>query len=82
MAVFKESFDAEEDDPMLNPAHVLVGTRARDKDLARAFAQWMGDRANGGGQDFIKGFKRNGLLLHAPAPEGVDPLEHRVKKLS
>ena len=82
MTVFKESFDAAEDDPMLNPAHVLVGSRARDKDLARVFAKWMGDRGNGGGQDVIKGFERNGLLLHAPAPEGVDPLEHRVKKLT
>jgi hypothetical protein len=41
LSVYKEAFDAAEDDPLLNPAHVLMGHRARGKTLADDFVQWL-----------------------------------------
>ena len=62
--VYKASTD-DESDPLLNPAHLLVGARAQNPDVAKAFAQWLvGSR----GQGFIIGFKKNGQQLYTPAP--------------
>jgi hypothetical protein len=52
---------------------VLAGTRARDKELAGAFMDWLvsGD----GGQKVIGTFAVNGVVLHSKAPEGVSGFE-------
>ena len=64
-----------ETDPLLNPAHLLVATGARNRDTAVAFADWMAK--DEGGQRVIEGFEKNGLVLYKAAPRGedaVDPL--------
>jgi ABC-type tungstate transport system permease subunit len=62
--IFKASTD-EADDPLLNPAHLLVGAKAPNPKTAAAFAEWIISPA---GQDVIKGFKKNGEQLYTPAP--------------
>lgn len=62
----------DEHDPLLNPAHLLVGTEAENKKTAEAFAQWMVQRE--GGQKVIREFARHGLVLYQEAPGDVDAL--------
>jgi ABC-type tungstate transport system permease subunit len=71
--VQKEAFDAAEDDPLINPAHVLVGTRARDLDIANLFVDWLVSRE--GGQKVIADFAVNDVVLHSPAPQGISGFE-------
>ena len=52
-------------DPLLNPAHMLVGTQALDPELTTAFAEWI---VNQNGQDVIRGLERNGEVLYTEAP--------------
>lgn len=62
-------------DPMLNPAHVLVGTHAKNRDMAVAFADWI--IMEDGGQKVIKNFEKYGALLYKTAPkeeENINPL--------
>ncbi|KAI0518097.1 putative extracellular tungstate binding protein [Xylaria bambusicola] len=56
--------DAE--DPLLNPAHLLVGAKAPNPERAvAAFAEWViSDR----GQDVIANFEKNGEKLYSAAP--------------
>ncbi|KAI1630214.1 hypothetical protein EDD37DRAFT_87328 [Exophiala viscosa] len=61
MIVFKESLD---DDSLRNPAHALVGSLARDQDLAEAFVEWLSQ--DDGGQKVVKEFAVNGTILYAP----------------
>lgn len=63
--IYKASTD-DADDPLLNPAHLLIGTRAKNKAVSKAFAEWMVEK--GGGQAVIVGFKKNGEQLYSPAP--------------
>ncbi|KAH6843178.1 hypothetical protein B0I37DRAFT_213861 [Chaetomium sp. MPI-CAGE-AT-0009] len=62
--IFKAATDDAED-PLLNPAHLLVGAKAPHPETAKAFAEWLVSSA---GQDVIKGFKKNGQQLYSPAP--------------
>ena len=62
----------------MNPAHLLVGTEAENKEMANNFADWM--IKEDGGQKVVKGFQKNGIDLYTTAPVGVDPLG-RVKGL-
>ncbi|AEO58645.1 hypothetical protein MYCTH_2306121 [Thermothelomyces thermophilus ATCC 42464] len=62
--VYKASTD-EADDPLLNPAHLLIGAKAANAETAQSFADWLVSPA---GQDVIKGFKKNGEQLYSPAP--------------
>ncbi|KAK3901584.1 hypothetical protein C8A05DRAFT_16257 [Staphylotrichum tortipilum] len=62
--IYKASTD-EADDPLLNPAHLLIGTKAPNPETAAAFAKWM---VSTSGQDVVKGFKKNGQQLYSPAP--------------
>ena len=73
LKVYKEAFDATGDDPLLNPAHVLVGARARDKDVAEAFVEWL--ISSDGGQTVIDTYAVDGVVLHSKAPEGVSGFE-------
>lgn len=56
---------------MLNPAHALVGTHGRNRDVANAFADWM--ITDEGGQKIVSEFGVNGVLLYTRAPK--DELE-------
>ncbi|KAK5675039.1 hypothetical protein LTS12_029583, partial [Elasticomyces elasticus] len=75
LKVFAEGKD-DENDPLLNPAHVLVGTKAKNKQTANEFADWI--IREDGGQRVVKSFKNDGHVLYSPIPVGVDPLG-RVK---
>ncbi|KAM3079230.1 hypothetical protein ACMFMF_004153 [Clarireedia jacksonii] len=66
MTIFKASTD-DEDDPLLNPAHILVGTRGTNRDMANRFADWMIMRD--GGQKVVQNFGVGGNILYSVAPE-------------
>ncbi|KAI0908253.1 putative extracellular tungstate binding protein [Ustulina deusta] len=62
--IYKAGTD-DASDPLLNPAHLLVGAKARNPDRAVAFAEWVvSDR----GQSVIAGFQKNNQTLYSPAP--------------
>ncbi|KAJ8069750.1 hypothetical protein OCU04_000174 [Sclerotinia nivalis] len=65
MSVFKAITDAL-DDPLLNPAHILVGTKGRNISMAHKFADWM--IARDGGQKIVEEFEVNGAILYSVAP--------------
>ncbi|KAF2732257.1 extracellular solute-binding protein family 1 [Polyplosphaeria fusca] len=63
--IFKASSD-DADDPLLNPAHLLVGKKTQNETLAYHFADW----ATGvNGQKVITDFKKNGQQLYSGAPK-------------
>ena len=74
-----ETFNADKDDPLLNPAHALVGTYGANKDQADTFAEWLS--ATGGGQKVIETSAVGENVLYALAPKGVDPFG-RVEKIA
>lgn len=57
---------------MLNPAHLLVGTKSKNETEANAFVDWM--IRHDGGQQVIKTFERNGAVLYTEAPQNINPL--------
>jgi ABC-type tungstate transport system permease subunit len=62
--VYKAGSD-DASDPLLNPAHLLVGAEAPNPGMATAFAQWLvGDR----GQGVIESFEKGGEQLYSVAP--------------
>ena len=61
-----EGKDEDETDVLLNPARALVGAYGDNKDMADAFADWIG-RAEGG-QKVVGGFEQNGVVLYTRAP--------------
>lgn len=72
LTVFKAATD-KEDDPLLNPAHLLIGLKGQDRLLARQFADWaMSCR----GQTIITTFEKNGQLLYSGAPPDAYGYEH------
>lgn len=68
----KESFDASEDDPLINPAHALVGTLTENREEADAFVEWL--QSDEGGQRVVGNFAVHGTVLHSRVIKGVDPL--------
>lgn len=54
----------------------MVGTKAKNKQTANEFADWI--IREDGGQRVVKSFKNDGHVLYSPIPVGVDPLG-RVK---
>ncbi|KAJ5388282.1 hypothetical protein N7509_010823 [Penicillium cosmopolitanum] len=62
--IFKASTD-EPSDPLLNPAHILVGKNAEYEKMADKFAQWA---IGSEGQKVITGFNKNGQQLYTGAP--------------
>lgn len=58
--IFKASTD-EPSDPLLNPAHILVGKNAKHEKMADKFAQWF---IGFDGQRFITDLKKNGRQLY------------------
>jgi len=77
MMVFKESFDAQQDDPLINPAHALVGSLAKEGDLAEAFADWLSQAD--GGQKVIRDFATNGTILYSPVRMNAQPQDSRKR---
>jgi ABC-type tungstate transport system permease subunit len=55
-------------DPLLNPAHLLLGARASSShaDLCMAFVDWV--IASNGGQAVIRTFAKSGQVLYSEAP--------------
>jgi ABC-type Fe3+ transport system substrate-binding protein len=73
--IYKAGSD-DASDPLLNPAHLLIGAKAPSSKRAVAFAEWViSDR----GQSVIAGFEKNGQKLYSPAPSNppVSELKRR-----
>jgi ABC-type tungstate transport system permease subunit len=64
MAIYKASTD-DEDDPLLNPAHLLIGNKARNATFAKKFAEWA---VGASGQSVVTNFKKGGVQLYSGAP--------------
>jgi ABC-type tungstate transport system permease subunit len=66
LEIFKAGTD-DADDPLLNPAHVLLGSNAdlMNKDIANAFIMWV---VSGQGQHVVGHFKKHGEVLYSKAP--------------
>lgn len=62
--IFKASTD-EPSDPLLNPAHILVGKNPKYEKMADKFAQWA---IGSEGQKVITVFNKNGQQLYTGAP--------------
>jgi ABC-type tungstate transport system permease subunit len=62
--IYKAATD-ELDDPLLNPAHLLIGKTVKNPETAKLFADWLVSQA---GQKVITDFKKNGQQLYSPAP--------------
>lgn len=60
-------YKSGEDDPdLLNPGHLLISTKSREKKLARHFVEWTNSEK---GQTVIANFhKGDGLCLYKPYP--------------
>lgn len=67
LKIFKAGTD-DANDPLLNPAHVLLGSNAsvNDKDIASAFIKWVVSEP--GGQYVVSQFKKHGEVLYSKAP--------------
>lgn len=63
--IYKESSDDDKDE-LLNPAHLLVGEKARHPEVAQAFAEWL---VGARGQAVVTGFEKAGQHLYSGAPE-------------
>lgn len=68
LEVFAEGSDNEAD-PLLNPAHALIGAFGANKAMATLFVDWL--IKPDGGQQIIEKFAVNGQALYscAPAPD-------------
>ena len=72
----KEGTD-EVDDPLLNPAHVLVGSHGENEDLANAFVDWLVD--SDGGQQIIENFaSKDGTVLYSSAPRASEKAADQI----
>ncbi|KAF9005233.1 hypothetical protein BDQ17DRAFT_1390074 [Cyathus striatus] len=69
LEIYKAGLDEVQDDPLLNPAHVLLGSKAEsaNEDIWTAFMDWVVRKD--GGQKVIREFKTgNGEVLYSEAP--------------
>lgn len=62
-----ESHGSHQTNVMLNPAHAIISTNAKNKPLANKFLDWLIE--DDGGQDIIGNFAPNGVLLYTRAPK-------------
>ncbi|KAL8846327.1 MAG: hypothetical protein Q9221_008567 [Calogaya cf. arnoldii] len=67
LTVFMEQHDEDADQTMLNPAHALVGTWGKYKEMANAYADWT--VRDDGGQKVASEFTVNGKVLYTKAPK-------------
>ena len=56
----------DEDDPMINPAHALIGTAGANRNVAHRFADWLAQPD--GGQQVVAEFAVGGVRLYSRAP--------------
>jgi ABC-type tungstate transport system permease subunit len=63
--IYKAGSD-DEADPLLNPAHLLIGQKAKNPAVAQRFADWL--VSSQGGQKIIQGFEKSGEVLYSTAP--------------
>ena len=63
--IYKRGGDTDPNDLLLNPAHLLISTNAKNPEVAKKFADWLVTD----GQDVIEGFEKNGEKLYTPAPK-------------
>jgi len=63
--IYKAATD-NQTDPLLNPAHLLIGTKAEDKKIVELFKHWV---VSEDGQKAITDFKKGGQQLYTGAPE-------------
>ncbi|KAK6340514.1 hypothetical protein TWF696_008840 [Orbilia brochopaga] len=63
--IYKAATD-DASDPLLNPAHLLIGKKVQHKGVARKFKNWLVDKDLG--QKVITNFKKNGEQLYTGAP--------------
>lgn len=68
MTVFAQGGDTDPNDPLLNPAHVILGANAdpANKQIWQMFMQWV--NLPDGGQQVITDFKENGEQVYSQAP--------------
>lgn len=64
--IYKQGEDIDPADLLLNPAHLLISTKAQNPDVAQEFADWLVGTA---GQAVIEAFEKNGQRLYTPAPK-------------
>jgi ABC-type Fe3+ transport system substrate-binding protein len=60
---------------MLNGAHALVGSFAKNKEMANEFLDWV---IGSDGQEIMRTFSANGVALYAPAPAASSRSNSRV----
>ena len=63
--IYKKGTD-DANDPLLNPAHALLGSMAPNPDTASLFMDWLA--LSDGGQKVVSTFSKNGTILYSPAP--------------
>lgn len=62
-----ESHESHEVNVMLNPAHALISTNAKNKSLANKFLDWL--ITDDGGQKIVGEFAPYGEVLYTRAPK-------------
>ncbi|KAF8066542.1 hypothetical protein FPV67DRAFT_1195195 [Lyophyllum atratum] len=67
--IFMAGHDLKPADPLLNPAHVLLGSRADpgNREVSEGFMRWVVEKE--GGQKVIREFVKFGQVLYSEAPE-------------
>ena len=67
--IYKRGDDASSDPQglLLNPARLLQGAKAAQKDLASSFMEWA--ISDDGGEEVIRTFSKNGQVLYSPTPK-------------
>lgn len=65
--IYKKGSDSE-DDLLLNPAHVLLGshTPSSNAEIAKEFMTWVASKT--GGQQVVADFRKNNQVLYSQAP--------------
>lgn len=67
LTILQKDGTDDANDPLLNPAHILIGTRAQNKAMANEFVDWL--ILEDGGQEVIGNFtSRDGAILYSRAP--------------
>ncbi|KAF9459273.1 hypothetical protein BDZ94DRAFT_1172016 [Collybia nuda] len=68
LTIFKAGSD-DADDPLLNPAHVLLGSRvnASNAAMSKLFMKWVAMKTEG--QKVVSEFKKFGEVLYSEAPD-------------
>jgi ABC-type tungstate transport system permease subunit len=64
LTIYKAATD-DEDDVLLNPAHLIIGKKAQNATIANQFKDWA---IGPNGQKVITDFKTNGEQLYTGAP--------------